>query len=300
MPDAAYVESSVESAPKDYKVADSQELLLKAVRAVLDGSTATGPYLPAVQLVAPSGAIMWTAVPPQAVAAGASADVSWFPGGGVEEQESGSSAATSGVQSIVSPLGTLAVTAPTGPQTQLDLPASGAAAGTYGDGSHSAVVQVNAEGVVTSITQVGITGGTGTIGFEINYTEKTSATFITSTNPAAPTTILSPGAITFDGTPVLVTFYSGDVRPPSASGEQISICLYEGATEVVRIAFFQTNSATQPILSMLGQYRFTPSAASHTYTIGAFVSTNTGSPFVDGGPGGAGNPPPCFVRFTKV
>ena len=96
MADAAYVESAVEAAPKDYTIAASQELLVKAVRAVLDGTNAGGPYLPAVQLLAPSGAVMWAAVPPQPVAAGASADVSWFPGGGVEEASAASVAGNVG------------------------------------------------------------------------------------------------------------------------------------------------------------------------------------------------------------
>ena len=298
--DAVITRDGPVAVPMDYQVPTGTEIRPRVLSAKLDGSGAGGAFVPVLEVIAPNGHVTAYCARQVQIAAGASVLVSWFPGVAEADVNTSSSSSSGTVSSITSPQGTLSVNNPSGPTVNIDLPLTGVAAGSYGDGSHVPAVTVDAEGRLSSVTAVPISGGSGTIGFEINYTEKTSATFITSTNPAAPTTILSPGAITFDGGPVLVTFFSGDVRPPNFSGEQISICLYEGATEVARIAFFETNSATQPILSILGQYRFTPTAGSHTYTIGAFVSTNSGSPFVDGGPGGAGNPPPCFVRFTKV
>lgn len=83
MADAAIVSRSLSSAPKDYTLGSTEELLLKAVRASIDGSGAAGAYLPALQLVAPDGTVMWTAVPPTSLTAGVSVDASWFPGGGL-------------------------------------------------------------------------------------------------------------------------------------------------------------------------------------------------------------------------
>lgn len=72
---------AVVAAPKDYNVPLSQEIIVNAVTATLDGTNATVPFLPALQLISDAGDVMWTAVSAgQTVAAGASADVSWFPG----------------------------------------------------------------------------------------------------------------------------------------------------------------------------------------------------------------------------
>lgn len=82
MADISIANRATVPAPNDYVVADAQDLLVKAVRAVINGAAAGGTYLPALQLISPAGDIMWTAVPPSNVAAGVSVDVSWFPWGG--------------------------------------------------------------------------------------------------------------------------------------------------------------------------------------------------------------------------
>lgn len=63
-----------------------------------------------------------------------------------------------------------------------DLPASGVTAATYGDGTHVSQVTVNAEGLITSASNVAITAGSG-------ITDLTStASTITVTAPTGPTT----------------------------------------------------------------------------------------------------------------
>src|SRR5215471_18860915 len=79
MSDIAIVTRATTSAPKDYTFAGGQEVLLKAVRAVFDGTSAAGTFVPALQIVDETGDRMCTAIPTQTVAAGGRADVSWFP-----------------------------------------------------------------------------------------------------------------------------------------------------------------------------------------------------------------------------
>jgi hypothetical protein len=79
MADASIVSTANVAAPEGYTLQGTNELLLKAVRATIDGSGTATAYLPALQLLDPNGNVMWTAVG-STVAAGASADVSWFPG----------------------------------------------------------------------------------------------------------------------------------------------------------------------------------------------------------------------------
>jgi hypothetical protein len=66
--------------PSNYTLPDAAELRLKAVYAELDGSGAAGTYLPCVTIISDSGDVIARAVDQDvSVAAGASADVTWFP-----------------------------------------------------------------------------------------------------------------------------------------------------------------------------------------------------------------------------
>lgn len=138
-------------------------------------------------------------------------------------------------------------------------------------------------------------------GYEINYTQITSGVNVTSTTEATPTTVISPGAITFDGAPVIAEFYAVIVSPLGATSV-LTVVLFESTTEIARLAEleqFGAGGSQQFVGTLYGRYRFTPSAGSHTYTVGAFVNSTAGTPAVGAGTGGAGNPP-AFIRFTKV
>jgi hypothetical protein len=80
MPDGSIVIPDIHAAPKDYSLAGAQEIQLKSVRAVIDGSGAASAFLPTLQLLDPNQNVMWEGPAPSTVAAGGSADVSWFPG----------------------------------------------------------------------------------------------------------------------------------------------------------------------------------------------------------------------------
>lgn len=79
MPDESFVVPNVSAVPKDYMLSGAQEIVLKSVRAVVDGSAAASAFYPTLQLLDPNGNVMWEGVPITTVAAGGSADVSWFP-----------------------------------------------------------------------------------------------------------------------------------------------------------------------------------------------------------------------------
>lgn len=73
--------TAVVAAPKDYSIPAAQQILLLSVRASFDGTGAAGSFLPAVQILDNNGNVLVTAADPNvSVVAGASADVSWFPG----------------------------------------------------------------------------------------------------------------------------------------------------------------------------------------------------------------------------
>ncbi len=136
---------------------------------------------------------------------------------------------------------------------------------------------------------------------ELDYVETTSDTNITATTEAGATTVVSGSAITYDGsTPVIIEFFSASVEIPATASASIVFCLYDGSSSIGLIDQFRhQNSASLSRRSVVGRRRLTPSAASHTYSIRAFMSSAiTG--IVYGGSGGSGNYVPAYIRITRV
>lgn len=138
-------------------------------------------------------------------------------------------------------------------------------------------------------------------GFEINYTQITSNANVTDTSEATATALISPAAITFDGTAVLVEFFCASVlTDTAAAGDQLIISLFEGSTQITRLAVLNSLVTSQHREPVVGRYRFTPTAAAHTYKVTAFTTSTTGTPTLAAGSGGTAGMPPAFIRFTKV
>lgn len=89
------------------------------------------------------------------------------------------------------------------------------------------------------------------------------------------------------------------VGEPSISFGTITVCLFESTTQIGRLGANYLSANAQYYAVADYKYRFTPSAGSHTYTITAYVSSNTSSSIVAGA-GGTGAFVPGFARFTKV
>ena len=150
----------------------------------------------------------------------------------------------------------------------------------------------------TSGKVVGSSGGAAAAvyppGYEIGYDQVTSVVTVASTTEATGTTVISCGAHTFDGGPVLATFFSPQIY--CGATNNVYICLFESSTEIGRLCSAFGTGACPGV----GMLRFTPSAASHTYTVTVFASATSGTPTVTGGAGGTGAFDPMFIRFTKV
>jgi hypothetical protein len=80
MPDTQIHPTGVVVAPGAFIIPSSAELGLKAVFASFDGSGAAGDFLPLLRVKSDAGSVVAEAVVDTTVAAGASADVTWFPG----------------------------------------------------------------------------------------------------------------------------------------------------------------------------------------------------------------------------
>ena len=141
-------------------------------------------------------------------------------------------------------------------------------------------------------------------GYQFGYAQITSGVNVTATSSAAPTNIISPGAITFDGGTVLAHFFAWQLTLPTpVLDEGFFILLREGSTILGSIAVARTlNTSEAKYWDINGFWEFTPTAGSHTYTVDAWVQATAGTPAVSAGPAGAtdGEPTPSFIRFTKV
>lgn len=80
MSDVAIRAKATKAVPRDYVIPGAQELLPKTVRASMDGTAAVSAWYPCFQVLDPGGNVMSEAVSSSSIAAGASADVTWFPG----------------------------------------------------------------------------------------------------------------------------------------------------------------------------------------------------------------------------
>jgi hypothetical protein len=111
--DTQILAAGTHAAPVSYEIPNAQELLLLAVNAEFDGSGAGGSYIPAVVIVSDGGVVIARAADPSVlVAAGADAEVSWFPG----VKNGGGGAGTTLAWGFVQGTGT-AVTVPGDPAT---------------------------------------------------------------------------------------------------------------------------------------------------------------------------------------
>lgn len=82
MADVAILAQQVQGTPGGYTVPGGAEILLKSLRVAYNGAGAVGSFVPVMQLVAPgpTGQVVSEYPLGSTLAAGASADVTWFPG----------------------------------------------------------------------------------------------------------------------------------------------------------------------------------------------------------------------------
>jgi len=127
---------------------------------------------------------------------------------------------------------------------------------------------------------------------EIDYAQKTSNTSITATTAGSADTIITGNAVAYDGaTIVLIEFVAAFVTPPA--GQDITIGIFESTTEVGRVCYLTAAGFS----NVHGAYRLTPTAATHTYLVKAWVASGTGT--VGAGAGGAAATP-AFMRITRA
>lgn len=135
---------------------------------------------------------------------------------------------------------------------------------------------------------------------ELAYAQITANASPAATTEATATAIVTAPAVTFDGSPALVEFFSEGFRPHTVAAATITLWLFMDGASLGAIATTSNAGGTStPLIPVFACRRVVPAAGSHTYSIRASVSTGTGS-IVAGSGAGPGTDSPAFIRITRV
>lgn len=133
-------------------------------------------------------------------------------------------------------------------------------------------------------------------GHQLAYVEFTSDVTNTNTTEATATSVVSAGAVSFDGsTRVCIEFYAPYTVSPS--GGSLFLTLYDGSSSIAANMGQQGNGVIVVGPVLLRRF-LTPSNASHTYSIRVYNASGTGT--VGAGAGGSGNKAPGYIRITTA
>jgi hypothetical protein len=168
------------------------------------------------------------------------------------------------------------------------------AGGPTGSSTVVPVITWDAKGRLTAVSSANIAAGGVT---ELAYVEATGAVAVTATAEGSANTVLSAGALTFNGsTRVLIEFYSYQVQA-GVAGVTI-VVLYEDSTSIGRWGYVQNGGNTQAATESMYLKRFlTPASGTKTYSARAYRAVVDG--VVNAGAGGSGNGMPMFIRVTS-
>lgn len=136
-------------------------------------------------------------------------------------------------------------------------------------------------------------------GTELAYVEKTTNVTVTATTEGTAQEIVSAGPVTFDGTTrVCIEWFAPSFRPENTGSVNVNITviLKDGSTVIGYISGAASGAAY--LTTPTGGKRYiTPTAASHTYSVAAFVGSGSGVVYAAAG---GSDSVPGFIRITKA
>lgn len=132
---------------------------------------------------------------------------------------------------------------------------------------------------------------------EVGYAEITAAASTTATTVGTAVQILTLGAITYENAPHMIEVYIPRVSPAAA---QTFIILRDGTTVIGTLGSISASASGLPLLM---RRRLTPSAASHSYNVAAWLSAAGTTSFSAGSGGTAGDGTsylPAYIRAERL
>ena len=132
---------------------------------------------------------------------------------------------------------------------------------------------------------------------ELGYTEFTSDVSVTSTTEGTPDDVVSAGALTFSGQPIVIEFFTPQAQ--QVNNAELRFSLWEGATNRGKIGAqgaIGNAGGHGPIL--VRRRIAAPSAGSLTFKVSAWNSA-AGTGTVKAGSGGSGAFLPGYIRILQ-
>lgn len=274
MTDVAIRAQATNAAPRDYTIPGAQEILPKSVRAVMDGTSAAGTWYPCLQILDPGGNVMVSAISTSALAAGASADVSWFPhltSAAVQVQDNDVAVATVPTLDFEDSASVTWSISDDIPNNRAKISAAAAGGG---------VVQKDYQQNTANVTIAGVSGGLGT-----------------------QSTILTGAIVSYAAVRTKIEVYTP--RLFCGSGTNVTLSLFDNFAgvyigDIATIVGTGVTSTDIDVPCYVAVY-ITPTAGNHQYVIAGY-KWGPGPGFNNavfvGGPGGAGTYVPAYMRVT--
>lgn len=131
----------------------------------------------------------------------------------------------------------------------------------------------------------------------VNITTFTADVSITATTVGTANQVVSAGAITYENVPHLIEFYCARYTGPANA---TNVILRDGTTVLGTVANVAASTNVNPFYFGI---EVTPTAASHTYNIAAWLAGAGTGTFRAGTGGTAGDATtffPGFIRITRV
>lgn len=151
-------------------------------------------------------------------------------------------------------------------------------------------------GETVTAAQLNALGNNHRFQAEVGYQEKTTDVSVTATTVGTANEIVTLGAITYDAVPHLIEFWG----PRADQAASVCNVILRDGTTVLGTLTRLVASQNQPVLYLAR--RLTPTAASHTYNVAAWVGSGTWT-FQAGTGGTAGDSTtdlPIWIRATRI
>jgi hypothetical protein len=136
-------------------------------------------------------------------------------------------------------------------------------------------------------------------GTELAYAQITANVPVTATTEAGANTIVTAPAVIFDGKPVLIEFYAWILELAATAGQYMDLLLFQDGASISQLGRYQNPAAAQFRTQPRPARRIVPTAASHTYSIRAYMGTGAGTIYAGAG-SGPGTGSPAFIRITRA
>lgn len=137
-------------------------------------------------------------------------------------------------------------------------------------------------------------------GEELAYNQITANKSVTASSAAAPDIVVDGTSRTYDGTPIVIEFHAACAEGPGGAGVNVILFqLYDGAIDLGwldRIA----SPAGRMGIPAYGRRIIRPTAGTHNYRVGAWMSPASPAGIVFAGPGTSADMSPAYSRVTRA